>query len=320
MGKSFWIAIVFLSALFSCRAQSAFGAASARKLMAVRIGTVSRSTLDMPFLVARDRGLFREEGCAGDRVDALGPNHASAAGGRVDFGTATGTAVSAAVNGIDIRVIMAMSDKPSFDLFSQPSITSIQQLRGKKIGVGGLGALTDNMLRQILAASQIPVNQVIASVGASSITFASLKSGIIDATMLQIPQNFLAQDEGFRSHQHGLLPYRAGRPDDDQSDYYFRETGPGHQSGAGNAARHAVDQERQEICAWFHEDLQSRLGRGTRPVHRARLRGCRERLSIRRRGGRETPTRDDRGRRTAHQADAAGGPPSACSTSRSRAR
>jgi len=210
MGKSFWIAIVFLSTLFPCRAQSAFGADSARKLMPVRIGTVSRSTLDMPFLVARDRGLFREEGLEPEIVlMRSGLTMQALLAGGIDFGTATGTAVSAAVNGIDVRVIMAMSDKPSFDLFSQPSITSIQQLRGKKIGVGGLGALTDNMLRQILAASQIPVNQVtIVPVGASSITFASLKSGIIDATMLQIPQNFLAQDEGFRKLAAGADYYR----------------------------------------------------------------------------------------------------------------
>jgi ABC-type nitrate/sulfonate/bicarbonate transport system substrate-binding protein len=48
----------------------------------------------------------------------------------------------------------------------------------------------------------------IVPVGASSITLASLKSGIIDATMLQIPQNFLAQDEGFRKLAAGADYYR----------------------------------------------------------------------------------------------------------------
>ncbi len=154
----------------------------------------------MPFLVARDRGFFREEGLDPEIVLMRSSLTVQAllAGG-IDFGTATGTALSAAVKGIEVRVVMAMSDKPSFDLLSQPSITSIPQLRGKKIGVGGLGGLTDTVIRQILIANQIPVAQVtIVPVGASSITYASLKSGIIDATMLQIPQNFLAEDEGFR--------------------------------------------------------------------------------------------------------------------------
>lgn len=210
MCKSFQITIIFLLALFLCLTRSVFGADAARKLIPVRIGTVSRSTLDMPFLAARDRGLFREEGLEPEIILMRSSLTVQAllAGG-IDFGTATGTAVSAAVNGIEVRVVMAMSDKPSFDLYSRPDIASIQQLRGKKIGVGGLGGLTDNMIRQLLAANQIPVNQVtIVPVGASSITFASLKSGIIDATMLQIPQNFLAQDEGFRKLAAGADYYR----------------------------------------------------------------------------------------------------------------
>ena len=50
--------IIFLSfaAIFS---QSAL---SAERPTKVRIGVVSRSTLDMPYYVARDRGFFREEG------------------------------------------------------------------------------------------------------------------------------------------------------------------------------------------------------------------------------------------------------------------
>ena len=183
---------------------------AAERLSRVRIGTVSRSTLDMPFLVARDRGLFRDEGLDAEIILMRSSITVQAmlAGG-IDFGTATGTAVNAAVNGADVRVVMAMSDKPSFDLFSQPAISSVQQLRGKKIGVGGLGGLTDNMIRQILRAHEIPQNHVtIVPLGANSITFTSLKTKLIDATMLQIPQNFLAQDEGFRKLVIGADYYR----------------------------------------------------------------------------------------------------------------
>lgn len=208
-----WIEIAPVSAVFIFFALTnagVWGADQSTKLAPVRIGTVSRSTLDMPFLVARDRGFFREEGLDPEIVLMRSSLTVQAllAGG-IDFGTATGTAVSAAVNGIEVRVVMAMSDKPSFDLLSRPNIASIQQLRGKKIGVGGLGGLTDNIIRQILLANQVPLAQVtIIPVGASSITYASLKSGIIDATMLQIPQNFLAQDEGFRKLAAGSDYYR----------------------------------------------------------------------------------------------------------------
>ena len=191
-------------------AASAFSAEKPGKLTPVRIGIVSRSTLDMPFFVARERGVFREEGLEAELVLLKASMTVPAMlGGSIDFGTATGTAVSAAMSGADVRVVLAMSDKPSFDLFAQPSITSVQQLRGKKIGTAGIGALTEILARQILTANQIPQDQVtFLPLGASDVTYVSLKAGVIDATMLQIPQNFLAQDDGFRKLASGADYYR----------------------------------------------------------------------------------------------------------------
>ena len=44
------------------RIGGSWAAEKSAKLAAVRIGYVSRSILDMPFIIARDRGYFREEG------------------------------------------------------------------------------------------------------------------------------------------------------------------------------------------------------------------------------------------------------------------
>jgi len=51
-----------LLALIAIAGEVAWAAEKPSKLAAVRIGYVSRSILDMPFIIARDRGLFREEG------------------------------------------------------------------------------------------------------------------------------------------------------------------------------------------------------------------------------------------------------------------
>lgn len=181
------------------------------KLVPFRIAYVSRSTLDMPFIIARDRGFFREEGLEPEFIfmKAIQTVQAMLAGG-VDFGTATGTAISAAVNGADVRVVFALSDKPSFDMISLPSITAVAQLRGKKIGISAPGSLTEIIARQILIANKIPLDQVtLLPLGTSDVTWVALKAGIIDATMLQIPQNFIAVDEGYRKIAAGADVYRA---------------------------------------------------------------------------------------------------------------
>ncbi|HWP23324.1 MAG TPA: ABC transporter substrate-binding protein, partial [Candidatus Binatia bacterium] len=170
------------------------------KLQTVRVGYVSRSILDMPFMIARERGYFREEGLEPELIfmKAAQTIPAMLAGG-IDFGTATGTAVAAAVSGVDVRVIFALTDRPSFDLLAHPTIATLQQMRGKKIGVTAFGALAEILARQIFLAHKIPPEQVtFLPLGTSDVLYVALKAGTIDATMLQIPQTFLAQDEGFR--------------------------------------------------------------------------------------------------------------------------
>ena len=203
--------LLVLLAFIAITNQSTRAAEKSAKLATVRIGYVSRSILDMPYIIARDRGLFREEGLEPELIfiKAAQTIPAMLAGG-IDFGTATGTAVAAAVSGVDVRVVFALTDKPSFDLIAAPSITSVQQLRGKKLGVTAYGALAEILARQILIANKVPADQVtFLPLGTSDVTYLALKAGTIDATMLQIPQNFLAVDEGFRKLASGADVYRA---------------------------------------------------------------------------------------------------------------
>jgi NitT/TauT family transport system substrate-binding protein len=191
--------------------QILWSAEKSAKLAPVRIGYVSRSILDMPFIVARDRGYFREEGLEPELIfiKAAQTIPAMLAGG-IDFGTATGTAIAAAVNGVDVRIVFALTDKPSFDMLALPSISNLQQMRGKKIGVTAFGALAEILARQIFIANKIPPEQVtFLPLGTSDVLYVALKAGTIDATMLQIPQNFLAVDEGFRKLASGADVYRA---------------------------------------------------------------------------------------------------------------
>jgi NitT/TauT family transport system substrate-binding protein len=205
-----------IRALFlSCAAVLIAGAAAdsaekTAKPLAVRIGIVSRSTLDMPYYIARDRGFFRDEGLEAELILVRSSLSVQALlGGSIDLASATGTAVNAVVSGADVRVVFAMSDRPAFDLVARPSIARIQQLRGKKIGYGGIGGLSETIVRQILTVNKIPLDRVtFLPLNASDLTYPSLKAGVIDAAMLQIPPTFLAQDEGYRKLASAADYYR----------------------------------------------------------------------------------------------------------------
>src|SRR5262245_2648633 len=193
------IAALVASGLCLSAAVSLF-AADADKLTRVRMGLAALSTTSMPFFVAKERGFFREEGLDVELIvmQAIQTIQATL-GNSTQFASATGSAVSAAVRGADIKVILAVTDRPSFDLIVQPSITSVQQLRGKKIGTGGVGSLAEILARRILLVNKIPQEEVaILATGPSHVTYLSLKAKVIDAAPLQMPLTFTAQDEGFR--------------------------------------------------------------------------------------------------------------------------
>ena len=186
-------------------------AESRDKLTPVRMGLAARSTTTMPYFVAKERGFFREEGLDVELIvmQAIQTIQATL-GNSTQFASATGSAVSAAVRGADIRVVLAVTDQPSFDLIVQPGITSVQQLKGKKIGTGGVGSLAEILARRILTAHNVrPEDVAILATGPSHVTYAALKAKVIDAAPLQMPLTFTAQDEGFRKLVSAADVYRS---------------------------------------------------------------------------------------------------------------
>lgn len=197
--------------LFCFAGPPAFSADSPQKRTLVRMGLAARSTTSMPFFVAKERGFFREEGLDVELIvmQAIQTIQATL-GNSIQFASATGSAVTAAVRGADIKVILAVTDRPSFDLIAQPNITSVQQLRGKKIGTGGVGSLTETLARRIVEVNGLrPEEVVIIATGPSHVTYMSLKAKVIDAAPLQMPLTFTAQDEGFRKLADAGEVYRA---------------------------------------------------------------------------------------------------------------
>jgi NitT/TauT family transport system substrate-binding protein len=189
---------IFSTVLLAIKPASA--AEGTAKLTLVRMGLAARSTTTMPYFVAKERGFFREEGLDVELIvmQAIQTIQATL-GNSTQFASATGSAVSAAVSGADIKVILAVTDQPSFDLIVQPEITSVQQLRGKKIGTGGVGSLAEILARRILIANKVPLEDVaILATGPSHVTYTALKAKVIDAAPLQMPLTFTAQDDGFR--------------------------------------------------------------------------------------------------------------------------
>jgi ABC-type nitrate/sulfonate/bicarbonate transport system substrate-binding protein len=87
-----------------------------------------------------------------------------------------------------------------FWLYARPEIRSVEMLKGKKVGVSGIGSGPDSLLREILKRNGLDGGRdvVVLPVGSGTGRFFALQAGSVDAAMLSVPANLMAQDAGFR--------------------------------------------------------------------------------------------------------------------------
>jgi ABC-type nitrate/sulfonate/bicarbonate transport system substrate-binding protein len=155
----------------------------------------------MPLLVAKDAGFFQQEGFNVELVVmAAAMNIKVLLSGDIQYATTVGSAVVASVRGINVRTAMVFVDKPLLDLVGAPGVSSIQELKGKPVGISSRGGLHDVSMRRILTGSNLnPAQVAILTVGGQGAMFAAVKTGRIAAGLLNPPFNFVANREGMKS-------------------------------------------------------------------------------------------------------------------------
>ena len=167
----------------------------------VKIGIPSLTVTTMPLAVAKDREFFLREGLHVETV--LMPaalNIKVLLSGDLQYATTVGSAVVAAVRGIETRVVMCFVDRPLLDLVATPDVRSIADLKGKLLGISSRGGLHDVTMRSILAQSGIdPSQATLLAVGTQGSMLTALKAGRISAGLLNPPYNFLAYREGLKN-------------------------------------------------------------------------------------------------------------------------
>lgn len=148
--------------------------------------------------LAQNRGYYAEEGLIVEIILMAGLTSTRALiGNSVELGSASNP--TAAVQGAKLKMLMVFNDKPPGMLIAQPSIKSVAELRGKRIGGSTVGSLEYGWMKELLPkfGLQLEKDVTFVPIGSTSTRFTALKAGTIDASPLSPPANFLAQDAGF---------------------------------------------------------------------------------------------------------------------------
>jgi NitT/TauT family transport system substrate-binding protein len=175
--------------------------ASAQELTKVPVQIPSISPAIAVFAVARERGYYRQEGLDVQLVvipSALGTQALLA--GSIKFATAGGSGLLPILRGAPMRYLFTSFSRPMFWLYAKSDIRSVAALKGKKVGVSSLGSGPDSLLREVLKKHGLDANRDVAvmPVGSGTGRFFALQAGSVDAAMLSVPANLLAQEAGFR--------------------------------------------------------------------------------------------------------------------------
>jgi NitT/TauT family transport system substrate-binding protein len=115
-------------------------------------------------------------------------------------GAAGNAAVDAALAGADIVMIGALAKVPAFYIMALPEIKSIEDLRGKAVGVTRFGSSTDFTNRYLLRKHGLNPDRDVTMIQAGDLFAAAamLKTKAIVAAPFSSPTNLRAQEAGAR--------------------------------------------------------------------------------------------------------------------------
>jgi NitT/TauT family transport system substrate-binding protein len=167
----------------------------------LNIAYVAVSGTQAGLWVAQGSGLFRKYGLESRFVYIAGGSRVvqSMLGGDIQIAAAApSSAVDAALSGADLVTVAGMVNVAAFYLVVRPEIKSIQDLRGRPVGITRYGASTDFTLRYLLRKSglepdkDVPVLQL----GGQIELAAALESGRIVGAITAPPAMVKMENSG----------------------------------------------------------------------------------------------------------------------------
>jgi NitT/TauT family transport system substrate-binding protein len=155
------------------------------------------------FYTAKEKNFYRQEGLDVEFVSmSAGVANLALIGGNVEFAGLGAGPVAAILRGAPLRFVFTTWIKPFHVLLvsKNSAISTVKDLKGKKVAVSNLGVGPDSLLRDYLSRHGLQSGRDVAilAIGVNADRLNSLLSGSVDAAILQVPFNLRAEEAGAR--------------------------------------------------------------------------------------------------------------------------
>ena len=158
---------------------------------------------ELPFRIAVAKGYFRAQGIAVEPIFIRGGPAAIAAlvSGDADFANIGGAqaAIRSRAKGLDVSIIGSISSQVNYAIVGNKETRSIEDLKGKMIGVTGAGAFSDFAVRTFLRKNNIDPDKdvVLRAIGQTTLRAAALEKGMIAAAPFSSEETVMLLKKGF---------------------------------------------------------------------------------------------------------------------------
>jgi ABC-type nitrate/sulfonate/bicarbonate transport system substrate-binding protein len=117
----------------------------------IRIGFPDLAAQFVPLPLGEKRGFFKEEGVQGEFI-RIRPAISSAAliSGELDYDAVLGNGIGAAIRGLPVKVVACYLPATPIALIARPEFKSVQELKGKTIGLNTFGGTLESTARLIV--------------------------------------------------------------------------------------------------------------------------------------------------------------------------
>jgi NitT/TauT family transport system substrate-binding protein len=161
---------------------------SAQEKKSLRIAFVSLSwNNQLPFRIATAKGFFKDQGLGIESIFVRSGPTALAAliSGDVDFASVGGAQapIRSRAKGLDLYIIASLSNYTNYTLLGSKEAKTVEDLRGKIVGVTGAGAFSDFAIRIYLKRNNLDPDKdaILRAIGGTAVRAIALEKGLIAA-------------------------------------------------------------------------------------------------------------------------------------------
>ena len=171
----------------------------------VNIGwTGGSSWTSLPDRVASERGFYEKEGLRVRYIQFQGTNLMLSAllANELDYVTILPFIAGAATRGLPVKIVAATTKASGYAIVARPEIDSIKALKGKRIAINSFGSSADFAIYQLLSRNGLDPNKDVtlqAIAGSPDARFAALLGGSVEATVVNSPFEYRAEQKGFKT-------------------------------------------------------------------------------------------------------------------------